>query len=133
TTCSCAVNFQIYGDGNDYANWVTVWLNGVQQVGNWSITSPTGSLATLPRPITDAVLTFTSVQTGAVQIVGARRPRRTSQFTENQGVSARSLNQVFTDIIAQNRENWDKTNDVSGRAVLARPGETLALLPVLAS
>lgn len=103
------------------------------QSGNWTIASPTGPLSKIPRPITDAVLTFTAAQTGTVQIVGARRPRRTSQFSESRGVAARDLNQVLTDIIAQNRENWDKTNDVTGRAVLARPGETLALLPVLAS
>lgn len=136
STCACAVGFQLYGDGTDYANWLEVFVNGarITQSGNWTITSPTGSdLSRLPRPITDAVLTFTAAQTGTVQIVGARRPRRTSQFSESRGVAARDLNQVLTDIIAQNRENWDKTNDVTGRAVLARPGETLALLPALAS
>lgn len=133
STCACAVNFAIYGDSTDYSNWIEVWVNGVQQLGTWTLTSPSGSLATLPRPITDAIVTFVTAQTGTIQIVGARRPRRASQFPENQGVSARNLNQVFTDIIAQNRENWDKTNDVTGRAILAPPGETLNMLPVLAS
>jgi hypothetical protein len=130
SACNCAVGFQIYGDSTDYTNWIEVWLNGVQvtQSGNWTITSPTGSLASIPRPITDAVLTFTSARTGTVQIVGARRPRRTSQFAENRGVAARDLNQVISDLVAQNREVWDKTNDVTGRAVLAPPGETLAIL-----
>ena len=96
---------------------------------NYTITSPTGNLATIPRPITDAVLTFSAPQTGTVQIVGARRPRRTAQFSENRGVTARDLNQVITDIVAMLREDWDKINDVTGRAVLAAPGETMALLP----
>lgn len=135
STCACAVNFAIYGDSTDYANWLEVFVNEVMipASGNWTITSPTGPLASIPRPITDAVLTFTSAQTGTVQIVGARRPRRTSQFNENTGVSARAFNQALTDIVAQNRETWDKINDVTGRAVLAAPGETLALLPPTAS
>ncbi|MGV7215893.1 hypothetical protein [Bradyrhizobium sp. UFLA05-112] len=133
--CSCAVGFQLYADSNDVANWLEVWVNGtrITQAGNWTITSPTGSLATIPRPITDAVLTFTQAQTGTVQIVGARRPRRTSQFAENRGVAARDLNQAITDIVAMLREDWDKINDVSGRAVLAPPGETLTVLAASAS
>ncbi|WP_377830321.1 hypothetical protein ACFKHW_17325 [Bradyrhizobium lupini] len=123
------------GISNDVTNWIEVWLNGtrITQAGNWTITSPTGSLATIPRPITDAVLTFTATQTGTVQIVGARRPRRTSQFSENRGVAARDLNQVLSDITAQNRETWDKINDVTGRAIVAPPGETLAVLASAAS
>ena len=135
STCACAVGFQLFGDSTDYANWIEVFVNGalIPQSGNWTITSATGSLATIPRPITDAVLTFTAAQTGTVQIVGARRPRRTSQFSENRGVAARDLNQVFSDVIAMLRETWDKTNDVTGRAILARPGETLNLLPPAAT
>lgn len=133
STCACAVNFALYGDSTDYANWLEVWVNGVQQFGTWTLTSPSGSLASLPRPITDAVVTFVTAQTGTVQIVGARRPRRASQFNENSGVSARNLNQVFTDIVAQNRETWDRTNDVAGRAPLVPPGETMGTLPPLAS
>lgn len=128
STCTCSVGFALYGDSTDYQNWVEVWVNGAI-VGNWTITSPTGPLASIPRPITDAVLTFATPQTGTVQIVGARRPRRTSQFSENQGVSARNLNQALTDIVAQNRETWDKINDVTGRAIVAPPGETLPPLP----
>src|SRR5947207_13762587 len=98
STCACAVNFALFGDSTDYTNWIEVWVNGVRitQSGNWTVTSPSGPLANLPRPITDAVLTFTAAQTGTVQIVGAQRPRRTSQFTENRGVAARDLNQVLT-------------------------------------
>jgi hypothetical protein len=136
--CNCAVNFQLFGDSNDFQNWVEVWLNGTRLNFNdptfgWTITSPTGPIGNIARPITDAVLTFTNPQTGTVQIVGARRPRRTSQFSENQGVSARNLNQVITDIVAMLREVWDKINDVTGRTVQAPPGETLNVLPPLAS
>jgi hypothetical protein len=107
-----------------------VFVNGtlMSQVGNWGLTSPTGQIQTIPRPITDAVLTFVQPQTGTIQIVGARRPRRITQFQENVGVPARNLNQAFTDVIAQNRETWDKINDVTGRGIFAPPGETLSLL-----
>jgi hypothetical protein len=135
TTCACAVGFQLFGDSTDYVNWLEVFVNGVliPQSGGWNITSPTGPIATIPRPITDAVLTFTAVQTGTVQIVGARRPRRTSQFQESQPVPTRNFNQIFSDIIATQRELWDKTTDFTGRSVRTPPGESLALLPILAN
>jgi hypothetical protein len=138
STCVCNVNFALYGDSNDFQSWVEVWLNGVQLQFNdatfgWTITSPSGPLSNLARPISDAVLTFSTAQTGTVQIVGARRPRRTSQFSENQGVSARNLNQALTDIVAQNRETWDKTNDVTGRAIIGEPGESFPPLPPAAN
>jgi hypothetical protein len=50
--------------------------------------SPSGGIANLARPITNAVLTFNRPQTGTVQIVGARRPRRASQVSQGGGVSA---------------------------------------------
>lgn len=135
STCACAVNFALYGDSTDFQSWVEVFINGVRYDYNdsshgWTITTPSGSLSTLARPITNAVLTFNSAQTGTVQILGARRPRRTSQFAESTGVPTRNLNQVFSDIIAQNREMWDRTNDVTGRALLAQPGVTMGLLPL---
>lgn len=135
TTCACAVNMALFGDGSDYQNWVEVFLNGTRVNYNdatfgWTITSPSGPIANLARPISNAVLTFNSVQTGTVQIIGARRPRRTSQFSENRGVAARDLNQALTDIISQNREIWDKTNDTTGRALLSQPGNTIGLLPL---
>lgn len=131
STCACNVNFALYGDSTDYANWLTVWVNGVQmaQAGNWTITSPSGSLATLPRPITDAVLTFTNAQTGTIQIVGARRPRRANQFSENRGVAARDLNQVVTDLEAQVRELWDR----QARTLQSQPGNVLGSLPLPAN
>src|SRR6516225_11050139 len=71
STCACAVGFALYGDGTDYGNWLEVWLNGVLQASStYTITSPTGPLSSIARPITDAVLTFNTSTTGTVQIVG---------------------------------------------------------------
>lgn len=133
-TCTCSVGFALYGDSTDFQDWIEVFVNGVQVQYNdplfgWTISSPTGPLATIPRPVTDAVLTFNSAQTATIQVVGARRPRRAFQFQEGAGVPARNLNQVLTDIVAMLREGWDKINDVSGRGVFAPPGETMKALP----
>jgi hypothetical protein len=135
TTCNCAVNFALYGDGSDYWDWIEVYLNGVLVAhddpnNSWTITSPTGTIGAIPLPITDAVLNFRIAETGTVQIVGARRPRRAAQFQENQGIAARDLNQVLTDIIAQNREAWDKINDVTGRGFFSQPGNVVGPLPL---
>lgn len=134
STCACSVGFALYGDSTDVDEWIEVWIGGVRYLSTdsnhgWSLSSNTGSLATIPRPITDAVLTFNTAQTGTVQIVGARRPRRPNQFTENRGVAARDLNQVITDLTAQNRETWDKINDVTGRGLFSQPGNSMATLP----
>jgi hypothetical protein len=130
-----SVGFALYGDGTDFGNWVQVYLisgvapnitvTQIQPVSGFTMSSATGPIATIPRPITDATITLTTAQTGTLQIVGARRPRRISQFTENRGVAARDLNQAVTDIIAENRERWDQLN----RAIVAPPGESLAALP----
>ena len=132
--CACAVNFALYGDGTDVDNWLQVYVNGVAKLSTdpafgWAITSPTGPLATIPRPITNAILTFTAPQTATVVIVGDRRPRRTTQFPENRGVAARDLNQGMTDIIAVERELWDRSN----RAIVAPVGEVLLPLPAAAA
>lgn len=134
STCACAVNFSLYGDSTDYQNWLTVYLNGFAVAYNnatlgWTITSPTGPLSSIARPITDAVLTFNNAQTGTVQIIGARRPRRVSQFAENRGVAARDLNQALTDLVAQNRETWDLWE----RAITFEPGFTPNPLPLAAN
>lgn len=138
SNCNCALNIPLFGDGTDFWNWIEVWVNGVRvnyndPVYGWTLTSPSGSLSTLPRPVTNAILTFNNVQTGTVQIVGARRPRRVSQFNENQGVAARDLNQALTDIVAQNRETWDRTNEIAGRGLFTQPGNTLGPLPLAGS
>jgi hypothetical protein len=138
TTCACAVNFAIYGDSTDVDEWIEVYVAGVRYASTdpshgWALTSVTGPLATIPRPITDAVLTFTAVQTGTVQIVGAQRPRRTAQFAENRGVAARDLNQVITGLTAMERETWDRTSDIVGRTLRGLPGEQIAAMPSAAA
>jgi hypothetical protein len=129
------VTFDIYGDGTDFTSWVEVWVNGVNQVGNWSLVPTSGSFTTLARPLLAANLNivFTSGQTGTVDIVGARRPRRTSQLSENQGVPARAFNQVITDLWMTLRETWDRTNDISGRAIMGVPGDQFGPLPAAAA
>src|SRR5262252_7819674 len=99
SNCACSLGFALYGDGTDVDNWIDVILNGtsVQSTDpahGWSLSSATGALGSIPRPITNAVLTFAAPQTGTVTIIGARRPRRLTQFQEGRGVTARDLNQA---------------------------------------
>jgi hypothetical protein len=134
STCACSVGFALYGDNTDYQNWLTVYVNNVQVQYNdaafgWKITSATGPLGSIPRPVTDGLLTFNSAQTGTITIVGARRPRRVSQFSENRGVAARDLNQTVTDLVAQNRETWDLWE----RTLVFEPGFFPNALPLAAS
>ena len=134
STCGCAVNFQLYQDSNDIDSWLEVYLGGVRYPSTdpshgWTITSATGQLNTIPRPIIDAVLTFNAPQTGTVIIVGAQRPRRTSEFQENAGVPARAHNQTYNTIVAMLRENWDKTNDLTGRGLFFAPGNATGPMP----
>jgi hypothetical protein len=135
STGPVSIPFAIYGDGTDYQNWIEVFVNNVltPQSGNWTLTSPSGSLNSIARPITNAQVTFTNPRTGTVIVVGARRPRRVSQFAENKGVPARDLNVAITDLVSQNRETWDKLNDISGRALLGLPGESIGLMPPAAN
>jgi hypothetical protein len=129
------VAFAVYGDGTDYGNWIEVWVNGIllTPITDWTLALTSGTLATVARPLTNAQVTLTAARTGTLQIVGARRPRRAAQFNENQGVSARSLNQALTDVVAQNRETWDKINDVTGRGLFSQPGVTMGRLPLPSS
>ena len=113
STCTCSVNFALYGEGSDVDNWIDVFIGSTSYLSTdpvfgWSLTSATGPIANIPRPITNAVLTFAMPQSGAVTIVGARRPRRLTQFVESRGVTARELNETFTDLTAVNRETWDR-------------------------
>lgn len=119
------VGFAIYGDSSDYTAWILVTLDGVAQVGNWTLDSPSGSLITLARPITDARITFTAPVTGALVITGAQRPRRLAQNAENRGVTARDFNQTYTAVIAMLRETWDRWS----QSLLAPPGESIGFLP----
>jgi hypothetical protein len=130
STCACSVGFALYADGTDVDNWIDVFINGVSvpstsSTAGWTLTSPTGSLGSIPRPITNAVLTFNAPQTGTINIVGNRRPRRLSQFQEGRGFTARDINQVITDEIAMLRETWDRLNG----AIVGQPGEVLNPLP----
>jgi hypothetical protein len=120
------VGFDVYGDGTDYTAWIEVWVNSVKQTGNWSLVPVSGSFSTLSRPLLAANLNvvFTAAQSGTVDIVGARRPRRTSQLAENRGVTARDFNQLTTDLWMTARERWDR----AGRTLMAPPGETLNTL-----
>jgi hypothetical protein len=134
TTCACSVGFALYGSGTDVDEWIQVYISGTAYLSTdpthgWSLSSATGSLGSIPRPITNAVLTFNAVQTGTVQIVGAERPRRLTQFSENRGVAARDLNQAVTDQTAISREFWDKLN----RAIVGQPGDVFPPLPLLAT
>jgi hypothetical protein len=126
-----AVGFDLYGDGVDYQNWIKVFVNGIEipQSGNWTLSLTSGTLSTSARPISNAQITFTGAQTGTLDIVGARRPRRMSQFAENRGVTARDLNQVLTDLWMTERERWD----LNTRIITAPAGETLTLLPPAAT
>jgi hypothetical protein len=113
STCACAVGFQLYGDQTDVDNWVQVFVNATSYLSTdptfgWSLSSPTGPLSSIPRPITDAVLTFNNAQTGTITITGAQRPRRLQTFAENQGITARQFNQIFNTAFAQLRELWDR-------------------------
>jgi hypothetical protein len=122
------VGFQLYGDGTDYGAWLSVWVNGVLKtaVTDYVVTSPSGALGTLCLPITNAQVTFTAPQSGTIEIEGARRPRRASQFSENRGVTAHDFNQVITDMTAQLRERWDRET----RLLRTAPGDSLSVLPL---
>lgn len=125
------VGFHIYGDATDYQDWVEVWLNDVKLVGgvDWVLGLASGTIATAPRPLQNARITLTSARTGTLQIVGARRPRRLIQFTENQGVTARDFNVALTDVVAENREDWDHWK----RTFQFPPGSSIAVFPPASS
>lgn len=127
------VGFDIYGNSTDYQNWVEVYDDGVKltAVTDWTLDSPSGSLANLQRPITDARVTLVSTgRSGTLKIVGADRPRRTPQLTEGQPVTARQFNQAVTHIIARLREAWDVLRT---RTLIGRPGEAVdMMLPSIA-
>lgn len=122
------VGFALYGDGSDYQNWIKVYVNGVETTA-YTLTSPSGVVGSITLPITDAQITFSAAQTGTVDIVGADRPRRLSQLSENRGVSAHDFNVIITKLVAELREAWDER----ARTVRVPPGETAPVLPSAAS
>lgn len=130
TTGPFSLGFAVFGDDGDPQNWVQVWVNSVlQPTTAWTFSSASGApISIQARPISDGQITFAQAVSGTVQILGARRPRRVSQFTENRGVAARDLNQAISDSIAMLRERWD----YDARAIVGLPGETLNTLPTTA-
>jgi len=112
------VGFDLYMDGEDYENWIEVRLGDVvlDRGVDYTLASPSGPLAILPRPIRDARVSLTSARTGTLAIIGMSRPRRLVQLKENQGVPAHDFNLLFTHILATMRELWDRIDrgDVSG-------------------
>src|SRR6516165_7811611 len=130
-----AVGFQLYCDGTDLDNCIEVWINDVRYlstdpVHGWFVSSPTGPIASIPRPITDARLSFVNPQSGTAVIISAQRPRRLQTFAENRGVTARDLNQVFNTLFAISRDTWDKINDVNGRGLFFGPGGYTGPMPL---
>lgn len=124
-----SVGFALYGDGSDYAQWVQVWLNNVELTAgvDWTLSSNSGSLSTLARPITDAVITLTAAATGDLEIVGAQRPRRLTQLAEGRPWTAADVNLALTNLVAAQREEWDR----SARALTVPFGETGPVFPGL--
>lgn len=125
------VTFAIYGDGSDYSAWLEVWLNGVKLAAttDWTLSSPSGTLSKLARPITDAQVTLAVKATGTLEIVGMQRPRRTTQLTEGRPWTATDVNRALTESKAIQRETWDRLS----RTPAALPGETVGYLPSLSS
>jgi hypothetical protein len=122
------VGFDLYADGSDFLNWLQVFVDGAPVVG-WTLSSPSGPIANLERPITNAQITFAVALVGTVpapkklEIVGARRPRRLVQL--GNAPTPRDLNRVFTDIVATLREFYDRF----GRVLQFPAGETVVPLP----
>lgn len=127
-----SAGFHIYADDDDYAQWLEVWDDGVQltAVTDYTVSSVAGGadLSIIARPITDAQITFTTARSGAIKIVGARRPRQASQFTNGVSVTADQHNRRYTDLMAIGRELFDKFK----RAIVAPAGEEMAVLPTAA-
>jgi Protein of unknown function (DUF3311) len=65
------VGLPLFKPGANYRRWIEVWLDGklLRPMRDWTLSSPSGPLATLQRPITDAEITFTSPRSGEVEIV----------------------------------------------------------------
>ena len=105
------VGFDLYGDGDDYENWLRVFLDGLELAPRteWSLNSPSGPISTeRTRPIRDAQVTLATPVSGQLVIVGEMRPRRTTQLTEGRGVSARDFNLLATRLMTVAREYFDR-------------------------
>src|SRR6184192_3296780 len=62
------VGLPLFKPGANYRRWIEVWVDGklLRPVRDWTLSSPSGPLETIPRPITDAQITFTSPRNGEV-------------------------------------------------------------------
>lgn len=114
------IPFPLFGDGTD----IRVVIDGVTQTSGYTVLSPSGTLANLPRPVTDAYVSLTTgISSGTLEIFGFRRPRRTVQATA--AYSTRDFNVVFSDLISNMRELWSQFT----RAIQVPIGETSVLFP----
>jgi hypothetical protein len=99
------VGFPIFDStGGDLA----VELDGVAQVGNWTIaTAPFPGFWGAPNAFT-ATLTFSAPVSGTLVIEGRRAPRRTSQYAEGRGIPARDQNTEWNILTAITRELYQR-------------------------
>mgnify|MGYP001340715397 FL=1 len=104
------VPFPVFeGTGDDLA----VTLDGVP-VTNWTFAGDQiegfyGS----PGCWVNGTITFDAPITGALRIVGRRRPRRVDQFAEGRGVPARDHNLELNRLTAAQREIFDRVEEVA--------------------
>lgn len=114
------VGFTLYdASGAD----LLVELDGVEQIGNWSLTVTASPDA--PNTWVNGSIMFTAPITGALVIEGDRDPRRPAQYQEGRGVPARDSNTEWNVLTALAREMKQRL----GRAVLASRGEPGFLAP----
>ena len=112
STPSVALTFPVYGDGSD----LVVKLNGAAQPfgsGIWTFSSVSGTpIGSIPRPITDGLVTFTTPPTsGTIEIIGAYRPRVTAMQTAA-GIARREFNQSFGQVVSTQRELYRALNQI---------------------
>lgn len=119
-TSAFNINFTLFSDDD-----VAVFHDGVEveEDGNWSVeASYVNGEATSARVLTEDPAGWSGV---TIDIVGRRRPRRTSQYADGRGVPAKDLNLDFNSMAASLREAYDRTL----RTVRVPPSETLNVLP----
>lgn len=101
------VGFDIYGSGADPTAWIEVYVDG-EPFTNWTLSSPSGPLNIIARPITDAIITPGKAWSGTIDIVAAERPFRTTQLQDGRPVDPRTFNFAITQLTARQREAHDR-------------------------
>ncbi|WP_133239240.1 hypothetical protein [Microvirga sp. KLBC 81] len=87
---------------------LSVTLDGIEQTGNWSLTTaPFSGYWGAPNTYTGTI-TFTAPVTGMLVIEGNRSPRRISQYAEGRGLPARDQNTELNILTAGVREIWQR-------------------------